>query len=206
MVLLVPSMYSNVENEDELLKKGASASDIEALRKKQCLKFLTELAKLFWDKRWRFKTKDGSPVLVPIRYGEDDEVEQHDMKDTRFLCIFSFEGVQTSTIYDGKSLLEKLYLKKLFIAGWEEATNGSISELALYGSHHANSTDMAKVLSHLNLKQDGTDVVVDIGYGTSALLFGLAAVLQGTRVIGSENDEEVFQNTEKFISSLSKTT
>lgn len=198
-------MYSNVEKEEELRNKSTSESDIEKLRSKQCSVFLTSLSKLFWDKRWKFlNNPDGTPFLNKIVYGDD-----RDVKDTRFLCIFCKDGVETFDFTAGKNALEKFYLQKLFKTGWSLATHSIVSQLAVEGSHHAHSDNIVKMLKHLNLKLNGTDVVVDIGYGTSALLFGLAGFLNGldgisTTVYGSENSENVFETTIKSIDSLSK--
>ena len=198
-------MYSNVEKEEELKRKGACDDDIEDLRSKQCSKFLTGLSKLFWDKRWKFLTnQDGTPFLNKIVYGDDKAV-----KDTRFLCILCKDGVETFDFTDGKNALEKFYLQKLFKTGWSLGASSLVSQLAVEGSHHAHSDNIVKMLKHLNLKLDGTDVVVDIGYGTSALLFGLAAFLNGlegtcTTVYGSENSENVFDTTKASIKTYKK--
>jgi hypothetical protein len=196
IVLLVPSMFSNVEEEEELIRKGTSQDDIEDLRSKQCSTFLNGLSKLFWDKRWKFLTnQDGTPFLNQIVYGKKDDVE-----DTRFLCIFCKDGVETFDFTTVMNPLERFYMKKLFTTGWGLGTKSIVSILAVEGSHHAHSDNFVKILKHLNLKLDGTDVVVDIGYGTSALLLGLAGFLnglegKGATVYGSENSINVFNTT-----------
>jgi hypothetical protein len=186
-------MFSNVENQNE--NEMTNDDAVEKLRKKQCLLFLEKLNQLFWNKKWKFKTNNGEPFLHKIRYGEERAKKVLEVVDHRFLCIFSKEEVESS---DPKTLvehpMENAYLRRLFFNGWELGEKTLISKLAQGGSHNPFSLDIYLLLKHLNLKLDGNDVVIDIGYGTGTLLYGLACMLQ-TKVYGSEISPEVFSNT-----------
>ena len=192
VVFLVPSMYSNVEMEDEFIKKGKDKEDIELLRSKQCLSLLNKLNKLFWDERWKYKTNDdGKPLLLKISYGGYE-------KDVRYLCIFYKEGDESSNYFDkikmSKNVLELIYRRTLFMTSWNEASKSVTSKLAVEGSHHAENVQMFELVKHLNLKCDTTDIILDIGYGTGLVLASFATMLQ-TRVYGSEISEPVFDTT-----------
>ena len=189
-------MYSNVQDEDQLIKKGVDKNEIEVLRSKQCLAFLNKLNELFWDKRWKYKTNnDGKPLLHTITYG-NPKVDV--VKDVRYLCIFYKEGDESSNYFDkekmSKNVLSLIYHRTLFMNGWNEAQKAITSILAIEGSHNAKNVEMFELVKHLNFKCDATDILLDIGYGTGLLLAAFSTMLQ-TKVYGSENSEYVFNTT-----------
>ena len=206
-------MFSFVEsqNENEMTNDDA----VENLRSRQCLLVLQKLNKLFWNKQWKFKTNDdGKPFLHRINYGDENADKSLRVADYRYLCIFSKERVEPSDQKPSDQKLnekpvlhtdplESAYLRRLFLSGWNLGKETILSELASGGSHNPHSTDIVRLLKHLNLKLDGTDIVIDIGYGTGTLLYALACMLQ-TRVYGSEISIEVFNNTKQFINSTKK--
>jgi hypothetical protein len=206
-------MYSNVGDEENIKNNKASKEeDIEGIEKRrmdQCLKFLNKLNLLFWDKkRWKFLTnEDGTPFLNKIFYCNVKNINDYAL-DSRFLCIFRRTDVPITDYTSNMNPMQNIYMEKLFTAGWDFAMK-VCDDLTMEGSHQAQSIDLLSLLKHLNLKLDGTDVVVDIGYGTSALLMGLATLLNGlegkdTRVYGSEKSENVFKSTEQRIDIIKK--
>ncbi len=204
IVFLVPSYFSNVGNQS----KNSREEDIEKLRSRQCLRFLKKLNELFWDNRWEYmKIKTGDdeqPLLHQITYGKRSDLNSDcvDDEDWRYLCIF--QKGQPYCEPNKNEYLKLMYQRKLFTTGWKEALKTDLNRLAYGGSHNPLLNDIVKVLKYLNLKCDGNDVVIDIGYGTGVLLIALSSMLQ-TKVYGSEISQEIFLPTRLMCEKINQT-
>lgn len=198
LVFLVPTAFSNVDN-DIIKSKNMDENDIKKQSKKQSIVFIEWLSKFFnsnWTYRKSFIHKN-TPYLHELSYKGEGEEEVGE--DIRYLCVFYKKGSLCDSLKD-MNKTEKLYRKRVFEEGWKLAQKYKFSE-APGGTHNTKCQFMMKLVPKLNFNYDGTDVIVDIGYGTCRLLLALAAML-GTKVYGTDIEESVFIHTKSICDNL----
>ena len=193
VVVLVPTYLSNVD--DDIKKKlGNDKTKIQEQSRKQSAAFINWLLKRLsgWEYSADPSSDSSQPFLQQVGYGSKDD-------DTRYLCILKKANHQ----FVERELLpmESSVLRFMFEYGWQEAKQKKFTE-APNGSHSASKVaDVAALIPQLGFTFDGSDVLVDIGYGTCNLVFAMSAML-GVTVYGTDIVPTVFTHTVALISSL----
>ena len=196
IVFLVPNDFSYVDAESKSNKEDAKKGSI-----KHAIQYVKWLQSYFLDKSWQYKKDESSkePLIHTISYGQTETENGETETDNRYLIVFQRpKNLKDKILND----VQDRYRKELFDLGWKVAEALEFTE-TIGGSHNAKRSEMTALMPYLNFQYDGTDVVIDIGYGTSRLAFAVAAMLQ-TAVYATDTSKEIFDRTNKICTALAK--